>query len=114
MCNEEAILEHIKSLIQKYKAEDKGSSEWIAFIEEHFESLEMYEAGMTKECAKKILNAIDDNRFLIRVKFVRDITMHLKSLINTSLFKNQKGLVRNLFQEVQMLSLQRKQSQASG
>src|SRR6266498_483437 len=72
MCNEEAILEHIKSLIQEYKAEDKGSSEWIAFIEEHFESLEMYKAGMTKEHAKKILDAIDDNRFLIRVKFVRD------------------------------------------
>ncbi|CAB4491795.1 unnamed protein product [Rhizophagus irregularis] len=32
----------------------------------------MYEAGMTKERAKKILDAIDDNRFLIRVKFVRD------------------------------------------
>src|ERR1044072_8660614 len=32
----------------------------------------MYEAGMTKEHAKKILDAIDDNRFLIRVKFVRD------------------------------------------
>ena len=72
MCNEEAILERIKSLIQEYKAKDKGSPEWIAFIEEHFESLEMYEAGMTKEHAKKILDAIDDNRFLIRVKFVRD------------------------------------------
>ncbi|PKK67855.1 hypothetical protein RhiirC2_782991 [Rhizophagus irregularis] len=44
------------------KAEDKGSPEWIAFIEEHFESAEMYEAGMTKERAKKILDAIDDNR----------------------------------------------------
>ncbi len=32
----------------------------------------MYEAGMTKEYAKKILDAIDDNRFLIRVKFVRN------------------------------------------
>ena len=72
MSNEEVILERIKSLIQKYKAEDKRSPEWIAFIEEHFESLEMYEAGMTKERAKKILDAIDDDRFLIRVKFVRD------------------------------------------
>ncbi|RGB28903.1 hypothetical protein C1646_767229 [Rhizophagus diaphanus] len=32
----------------------------------------MYEAGMTKEHAKKILDVIDDNKFLIRVKFVRD------------------------------------------
>jgi len=32
----------------------------------------MYEAGMTKEHTKKILDAIDDNRFFIRVKFVRD------------------------------------------
>ena len=32
----------------------------------------MYEAGMTKERAKKILDAIDDNRFLIRVKFIRE------------------------------------------
>ena len=72
MCNEKVILERVKSLIQEYKTEDKGSPEWIAFIEEHFESLEMYEAGMTKERAKKILDAIDDNRFLIRVKFVRD------------------------------------------
>ena len=32
----------------------------------------MYKAGMTKECAKEILNAIDDDRFLIRVKFIRD------------------------------------------
>ncbi|UZO09714.1 uncharacterized protein OCT59_029929 [Rhizophagus irregularis] len=66
------ISEKIESLIREYKAEDKGSPEWIAFIEEHFESAEMYEAGMTKEHAKKILDAIDDNRFLIRVKFVRD------------------------------------------
>jgi len=27
MCNKEAILERIKSLIQEYKVEDKGSSE---------------------------------------------------------------------------------------
>ena len=66
------ILERIKSLIQEYKAEDKGSPEWIAFIEEHFETAEMYKARMTKERAKKILDAIDDNKFLIRVKFVRD------------------------------------------
>ncbi|RGB22148.1 hypothetical protein C1646_776557, partial [Rhizophagus diaphanus] len=52
-----------KEVAKKAKeAEDKGSPEWIAFIEEHFESAEMYEAGMTKECAKKILDAIDDNR----------------------------------------------------
>jgi hypothetical protein len=72
MCNEEGILKRIKSLIQEYKAEDKGSPEWIAFMEDGFESMEMYEAGMTKERAKEILNAIDDDRFLIRVKFVRD------------------------------------------
>ncbi|GES82001.1 hypothetical protein GLOIN_2v1848952 [Rhizophagus clarus] len=72
LCNEKAISEKIESLIREYKAEDKGSSEWIAFIEEHFELAEMYEAGMTKEHAKKILDVIDDNRFLIRVKFVRD------------------------------------------
>ncbi|PKK56043.1 hypothetical protein RhiirC2_800878 [Rhizophagus irregularis] len=66
------ISEKIESLIREYKAKDKGSPEWIAFIEEHFKSAEMYEAGMTKKCAKKILDAIDDNRFLIRVKFIRD------------------------------------------
>ena len=32
----------------------------------------MNEAGMTKERAKEILNVIDDDRFLIRVKFVRN------------------------------------------
>src|SRR5437016_2750894 len=41
-------------------------------MEEHFEKKEMYEAEMIKERAKEILNAIDDDRFLIRVKFVRD------------------------------------------
>ncbi|PKC52445.1 hypothetical protein RhiirA1_481483 [Rhizophagus irregularis] len=55
-----------RSSKESKKAKDKGSPEWIAFIEEHFESAEMYEAGMTKERAKKILDAIDDNRFLIR------------------------------------------------
>ena len=32
----------------------------------------MYEAGMTKERAKEILNAIDDDKFLIKVKFIRE------------------------------------------
>ncbi|CAG8480295.1 19201_t:CDS:2, partial [Racocetra fulgida] len=41
-------------------------STWFAIEKE-----EMYEAGMTKERVKKILNAIDDDRFLIRVKFIR-------------------------------------------
>ncbi|RIA99259.1 hypothetical protein C1645_811742 [Glomus cerebriforme] len=36
------------------------------------EEIELYKAGMTKELVKKILNAINNNRFLIRVKFVRD------------------------------------------
>ena len=31
----------------------------------------IYEAGMTAERAKGILNAIDDDKFLIRVKFIR-------------------------------------------
>ncbi|CAI2181895.1 906_t:CDS:2 [Funneliformis geosporum] len=57
---------------KEYKAEDKGSLEWKAFIEFNFEKKEMYKAGITKERGKGILNAIDDNRFLIRVKFVRD------------------------------------------
>ncbi|CAG8780574.1 10813_t:CDS:2, partial [Racocetra persica] len=38
--------------------------------EMHQKKEEMYEAGMTEEHAKKILNAIDDDRFLIRVKFI--------------------------------------------
>ncbi|CAI2201245.1 1840_t:CDS:1, partial [Funneliformis geosporum] len=70
--NEETISEKIESLIREYKAEDKGSPEWITFIEEHFETAEMYEAGMTEKRAKKILNAMNNDRFLIRVKFVRD------------------------------------------
>ncbi|CAI2200245.1 2283_t:CDS:2, partial [Funneliformis geosporum] len=70
--NKETISEKIESLIRKYKAEDKGSPEWITFIEEHFKTAEMYEAGMTEERAKKILNAMNNDRFLIRVKFVRD------------------------------------------
>ena len=42
-------------------------------MEEYFEKKEMYEAGMmTKEYAKEILNAIDNDRLLIRIKFVRD------------------------------------------
>ncbi|CAG8678072.1 3306_t:CDS:1, partial [Gigaspora margarita] len=70
--SEEKISEYIKVLIKEYKAEDKRSSEWKENIETVFERMELYEAGMTKECAKKILDAIDDDRFLIRVKFVRD------------------------------------------
>ena len=66
------IQEDIEVLIRRYKAEDKGSPEWIAHLEHSFEREEIYEAGMTKERAKKILDAIDDDRFLIRVKFVRD------------------------------------------
>jgi hypothetical protein len=68
----EMIQEDIKALIQRYKAEDKGSPEWIAHLEHSFEKEEIYEAGITKERAKKILDAIiDDDRFLIRVKFVK-------------------------------------------
>ena len=64
------LQEKIKALIQEYKAKDKGSSKWIAYLKHSFERSENYEARMTKECAKKILNAIYDDRFLIRVKFV--------------------------------------------
>jgi hypothetical protein len=70
--SEEKISKYIKVLIKEYKAEDKGSPEWKENIETVFERMELYEAGMTKEHAKKILDAIDDDRFLIRVKFVRD------------------------------------------
>jgi hypothetical protein len=70
--SEEKISEYIKVLIEKYKAKDKGSPEWKENIETDFEGMELYEAGMTKERAKEILNVIDDDRFLIRVKFVRD------------------------------------------
>ncbi len=41
-------------------------------MKEHFKKKKMYEAGITKKCVKEILNIIDDDRFLIRVKFVRD------------------------------------------
>ncbi|CAI2170168.1 18790_t:CDS:10 [Funneliformis geosporum] len=61
-----------KKVKEEYKAEDKGSPEWKEYIKTVFEKKEIYEAGMTKERIKKILNAIDDDRFLIRVKFVRD------------------------------------------
>jgi hypothetical protein len=70
--SEEKISEYIKVLIEKYKAEDKGSLKWKENIETDFEEMELYEAGMTKERAKEILNVIDDDKFLIRVKFVRD------------------------------------------
>src|SRR6266542_1978114 len=70
--DEEKILEYIKVLIKEYKAEDKGSLEWKEYIETVFEEIELYEAEMTKEHAKEILNVIDNDRFLIRVKFVRD------------------------------------------
>jgi len=64
------IQDDIKSLIWEYKAEDKGSSEWIAFIKQSFEEKEKHEVGMTAEWIKEILNAIDDDKFLIRVKFI--------------------------------------------
>ena len=70
--DEKRISEYIEVLIKKYKAEDKGSPKWKEYIESVFETAEMYEAEMTKERAKKILDAIDDNRFLIRVKFIRE------------------------------------------
>ena len=70
--DEKRISEYIEVLIKEYKAEDKGSPKWKEYIESVFETAEMYEAGMTKERAKKILDAIDDNRFLIRVKFIRE------------------------------------------
>ncbi|CAG8784989.1 6688_t:CDS:2, partial [Racocetra persica] len=40
---------------------------WFATIEED----KIYEAEMTEECAKKILNTIDNDKFLIRIKFIR-------------------------------------------
>ncbi|GBB86241.1 hypothetical protein RclHR1_12680007 [Rhizophagus clarus] len=64
--NEKKISEKVESLIREYKAENKESPEWIAFIEENFESTEMYEAGMTEGRAKEILNVIDNDKFLIR------------------------------------------------
>src|SRR5436853_4629572 len=41
-------------------------------MEEDHERTKPYEAKMTAERAKGILDAIDNDRFLIRVKFVRD------------------------------------------
>ncbi|CAG8739515.1 23198_t:CDS:2, partial [Racocetra persica] len=40
---------------------------WFATIEED----KIYEAKMTKEHGKKILNTIDNDKFLIRIKFIR-------------------------------------------
>ena len=71
MCNEEGILKRIKSLIQEYKAEDKGSPEWIAHLEHSFEREEKYEAGMTKERAKKILDAQDYKPFEMTIYRIR-------------------------------------------
>ncbi len=76
--DEEKISEYIKILIKEYKAEDKESSEWKENIETVFERNELYEARMTKERAKEILNAIDNDRFLIRVKFVRENSFYDK------------------------------------
>ena len=39
---------------------------WFATIEED----KIYEAGMTEERAKKILNTIDNDKFLIKIKFI--------------------------------------------
>ena len=62
----------IESLIQKYKSEDKESPEWISSMEEEHEKTKPYNADMTAERAKGILDAIDNDRFLIRVKFIQE------------------------------------------
>ena len=64
------IQRDIESLIQKYKSEDKGSPEWISSMEEEHEGTKLYNADMTAERVKGILDAIDNDRFLIRVKFI--------------------------------------------
>ena len=40
-----SLHEKIEATIREYKAEDKGSPEWMAFIEHSFEKDEMYDAG---------------------------------------------------------------------
>jgi hypothetical protein len=70
--DEKRISEYIEVLIKEYKAEDKGSPKWKEYIESVFETAEMYKARIIKECSKEILNAIDDDKFLIKVKFIRE------------------------------------------
>ncbi len=49
-------------------------------MKESFKKKEIYETEMTKECAKKILNVINDNRFLIKVKFIQDKSIIKKKI----------------------------------
>src|SRR2546421_341123 len=54
------IQRDIELLIQKYKSEDKGSPEWISSMEGEYEGTIPYNADMTAERAKGILDAIDN------------------------------------------------------
>lgn len=51
----------------------------ITYIKTVHEEEILYDAGMTEERAKGILNAIDNDRFLIRVNFIRENKGNIQS-----------------------------------
>ncbi|CAG8504602.1 8156_t:CDS:2 [Cetraspora pellucida] len=61
--SKEEISEIIKLAIDAYRASDKGKSK-------------KFEAGMTEKQVQEILNAINNSKFLIRVKFIRDDSVY--------------------------------------
>ncbi|CAG8633603.1 8049_t:CDS:1, partial [Paraglomus brasilianum] len=73
--SEEEINGIIKLAEDAYRAKDKGSKNWLRYVEDQIESKKI-EAGMTERRAREILNAIDNGEFLIRVKFIRDDSIY--------------------------------------
>ncbi|CAG8760939.1 2173_t:CDS:1, partial [Ambispora leptoticha] len=73
--SEEEINEIIKLAKDAYRAKDKGSKNWLTYVEDQIES-KKFEAGMTERRAREILNVIDNGEFLIRVKFIRDDSIY--------------------------------------
>ncbi|CAG8654593.1 17123_t:CDS:10, partial [Racocetra persica] len=61
---EEEINRIIKLAVDAYRASDKGSKAWLE------------RAGITEKRAQEILNAIDNGKFLIKVKFIRDDSVY--------------------------------------
>src|SRR6266480_1840193 len=110
----ETIQREIESLIQKYKSEDKGSPEWISSMEEEHEGTKPYDADMTAERAKRILYAIDNDMFLISVKFIWEDKDDFKIVDKYEPIRESKKAGKKFVPGVAMLFLQRKRIQASG
>ncbi|RHZ45872.1 hypothetical protein Glove_645g61 [Diversispora epigaea] len=72
---EEEIDEKIELAVQNYREKNKGNEDWLKYVRREIKQ-KTFEAGMTEGRAQKILNAIDNGEFVIRVKFIQDNSIY--------------------------------------